>query len=382
MKTFQVQEESKIRLHGRYDRECGRFFMDWTGSGIEFCFRGTLAELQLFADTAGKDQWILIEVDGTPSSRIRLSQGIHWYTAIDSRSKDPDPSLIQTAIRRVRILKESQAHTGEENAVVACNQVRIDGELCDLPRRPRIECIGDSLTSGEGVLSPHLEDIGSDISIEEWTSSYYSWTGYLSRLLNLDIQVVSQGGWGVVCGWNNDPRMNIPSIYEKVCGLIAEPFAGQRGASKEYDFAFDPDMIIINLGTNDKGAFYQPPWRDPTDGTIHKMHRVAEDSNPDSMEFVKEDQDMFIAAAIRFIRILTKRNPRARILWTYGMMSHELWPAIELVKSTLLEQDGVVIDTLLLPIAAPDELGANSHPLASYHESSARHIAEYIRPFL
>lgn len=35
----------------------------------------------------------------------------------------------------------------------------------------------------------------------------------VSRALNADIRVSSQSGWGVCCGWNNDPNSAIPPIY-------------------------------------------------------------------------------------------------------------------------------------------------------------------------
>lgn len=381
MKTFLVTQEPKIRLHGRYDRTGNRFWMDYTGSGIEFCFRGQRADIQFTAETGGKDQCVLFEVDGTPAIRIPLLQGTSVYTIIDSRVGDADPALVSAALRHIRVYKESQAHTGIVDASTSCDLILIDGELCDLPVRRRIECIGDSITSGEGALSPSATDIGSTVNIEEWTSSYYSWTGYLSRLMDVDIQVVSQGGWGVHCGWNNDIHMNIPSIYSKVCGLIAEPFASARGASKEYDFSFDPDVVIVNLGTNDQGSFHQPPWTDPSDGKQYKMHRVDEDINPISSVYAQKDWRVFRDGVVDFVRTLAVKNPKAHILWIYGMMGSGLWPAIASAKRILDEEGFTRFDAVLLPSVSPDEYGANSHPLRVFHERTAALIADIIKPY-
>jgi len=381
MKTFPVMQEPKIRLHGRYDRTGDRFWMDFTGSGIEFCFRGLRADIQLTAETGGKDQWVLFEVDGTPAIRIPLLQGTSLYTIIDSHVGDQDLALVSAALRHIRVYKESQAHTGIVDASTSCDLVQIDGELCDLPARKRIECIGDSITSGEGALSPTATDIGSTVNIEEWTSSYYSWSGYLSRLLDVDIQVVSQGGWGVYCGWNNDIHMNIPSIYTRNCGLIAEPFASARGASKEFDFSFDPDVVIVNLGTNDQGSFHQPPWTDPCDGKKYKMHRVDEDVNPISSVYAKEDWRVFRDGVVDFVRTLAAKNPKAHILWIYGMMGSGLWAAIASAKRILDEEGFTRFDAVLLPSACPDEYGANSHPLRSFHEKTAVLVAEIVKSY-
>lgn len=381
MKIFPVTQEPRIRLHGRYDRSGDRFWMDYTGSGIEFCFRGCRADIQLTAETGGKDQWVLFEVDGTPQVRIPLLQGTSLYTVIDSHTDDQDLALVSAALRHVRIYKESQAHTGTSDASTSCDLIQIDGELCDLPSRRRIECVGDSITSGEGALSPPANDIGSTVNIEEWTSSYYSWSGYLSRMMDLDVQIVSQGGWGVHCGWNNDIHMSIPSVYSKVCGLIADPFASARGASKEYDFSFDPDVVIVNLGTNDQGAFHQPPWLDPADGKVYKMHRIDEYTNPISSLYAGEDWRVFRDGVVSFAKTLFAKNPRAHILWTYGMMGSQLWSAIESAKRILDEEGYTRFDVLLLPSVSPDEYGANSHPLRSFHEKAAAIIADVIEPY-
>lgn len=379
MQEWQVLQQDKIHLHGRFDRESGRFPMDWTGSGISFSFRGTHAEVQMTADNTGKEQWVLFELDGQPSSRLRLQDGTHWYTILDSRGHLSDPNLLADCMRTIRIIKESQAHYGETSAFCFCDRIRIDGDLCPLPRRKRIECIGDSLTSGEGAISPRYQDIGSDISIDEWSTSYYSWAGYASRLLDVDLQVVSQGGFGVFCGWNNDMLANIPRLYDRVCGIIQEPFARERGASKAYDFSYHPDLIIVNLGTNDNSAFFQPPWQDPATGRFYKQHRVDEDLHPDSQEVLAADADKVAAAIIDFVTLLAQKNPNTPILWIYGMMGHALWPTITKAAEWIHAKGLAQFDTLLLPEAASSELGANSHPLAISHEICAKAVVKRIR---
>jgi len=379
MQEWNVLQQDKIRLHGRRNRESERFSMDWTGSGISFSFRGTHAEILMDADNTGKEQWVLFELDGRPSSRIRLRDGSHWYTILDSRGHLADPELFCDCKRTIHIYKESQAHYGETSASCYCDRIRINGDLCSLPERRRIEFIGDSLTSGEGAISPMYQDIGSDVSIDEWSTHYYSWAGYAARMLDVDSQVISQGGFGVFCGWNNDMLANIPRLYDRVCGIIQEPFARERGASKAYDFSFDPDLIIINLGTNDNSAFFQPPWQHPATGQFYKQHRVDEESKPDSQVFLPADADKVTDAIVDFVTLIAKKNPGTPILWIYGMMGHGLWPIIE--KATVyIHKKGITeFDTLLLSEASPIELGANSHPLAVSHEICAKAVVERVR---
>ena len=389
MQEWNVFEEKKIKLLGRSDRDSSGFHMDWTGSGIEFVVRGCFAQVQMTAVNDAKEQRVLFEIDGIPSARFCLLEGTRWYTILNTRIKDENQDLLTKARRSIRIFKESQANYGDADATTSCNRIRIDGELCTPPSRPKIEFIGDSLTSGEGVVSPHIDEIGSAISTEEWTSFYYGWPGYTSRLLNTDFQVVSQGGWGVYCGWDNNAVTNIPSIYDRICGIIKSPWASGRGADKPYDFSFHPDIIVVNLGTNDNSGFNQPVWKHPETGKLYKLRRknlglypsVIEYPSDDS-DYVEEDKEIVVQAIVSFVKLIADKNPKTPILWSYGMMGHALWPTIQRAKE-LLHDDGLSqFDTILLPEAPHSELGANSHPLSVSHKACAKIIANRIRPLL
>ena len=54
----------------------------------------------------------------------------------------------------------------------------------------------------------------------------------VSDALGAEFRLFSQGGWGVLSGWDNDPRHNIPSRYEKICGLAGGEINEKLGASK------------------------------------------------------------------------------------------------------------------------------------------------------
>ena len=85
MQEWNVFEQDKIKLLGRSDRVSGGFHMDWTGCCVEFILQGCHAEVMMTAVNDGKEQWVLFEIDGIPSARIRLKDGTHWYTVLDTR---------------------------------------------------------------------------------------------------------------------------------------------------------------------------------------------------------------------------------------------------------------------------------------------------------
>jgi len=386
MNEWNIFEQDKIKLLGRSDRVSGGFHMDWTGSCVEFVLQGCYAQVEMTAVNDGKEQWVLFEIDGIPSARIRLMDGTHWYTILNTKGYPQSQRIAAGARRSIRIFKESQANYGDKNATTSCERIRVDGELCDPPVRPRIEFIGDSLTSGEGAISPRFEDIESAISLDEWSTSYYAWPGYTARILDADFQIFSQGGWGVYCGWDNNMITNLPFVYDRICGIIQPPFAAERGADKLYDFSFNPDVIVINLGTNDNSGFNQPAWRHPVTGKSFKLRRSGMDSDSvvteypeDDSDYVEEDKDKVMKAIVDFVKLIAHKNPGTPVFWIYGMMGHALWPTIQKAKD-ILHRDGFTqFDTVLLPEALRTELGANSHPLAVSHRICAHAVAERIR---
>ena len=389
MKEWNIFEQEKIKLLGRSDRVSGVFHMDWTGSGIEFVLQGCYAQVELTAVNDGREQWVIFEIDGLPSSRFWLMDGTHWYTVLNTKGYPQSHRIVASAKRSIRIFKESQANYGDKNATTSCCRIRVDGELFDPPVRPRIECIGDSLTSGEGAISPRLENIGSFVSIDEWSTSYYAWPGYTARILNADFQIFSQGGWGVYCGWDNNRITNLHCVYDRICGIIQPPFASERGADKLYDFSFKPDVIVINLGTNDNSGFNQPAWRHPVTGESFKLRRsnmdadfVVTDYPEDDSDYIKEDKDKVKRAIVDFVKQIAQKNPGTPVFWIYGMMGHALWQTIQKAKNILHRDGFALFDTILLPEALRTELGANSHPLAVSHEICARVVAERIRDVL
>ena len=205
-----------------------------------------------------------------------------------------------------------QAMSEDNDCHVFVRGFQCDGEFLPVKEHKyKIEFVGDSITSGEGTYGA--------ISDTDWLTMYMSssenYATFTAKALDADYRIISQGGWGVYCGWDNDVRHNIPSYYEKICGLGFGKANESAGAQKDYNFAsWKPDAIIVNLGTNDASAFNQPPFTIPETGETFKQHKNT-DGN-----FMEKDRERFENAVYDFLKMIRKNNPEAHIVWVYGMV--------------------------------------------------------------
>ena len=68
-----------IRLTGRMDPDQQPPALDWTGSGMEFRFRGTDCWAKLEAPAASPVMWMIVLADGAPVTRFPVEAGIRMY---------------------------------------------------------------------------------------------------------------------------------------------------------------------------------------------------------------------------------------------------------------------------------------------------------------
>lgn len=137
---------------------------------------------------------------------------------------------------------------------------------------------------------------------------------------------------------------------------------GQRnaalGAQQENDFAaWQPDAVIVNLGTNDTGAFDNPPWTDPATGKPHQLRRL---SNGD---FHPADAQKVANGVQHFLTLLRAKNPGAKLVWCIGMLGSELLPVLrqgaEQYKAITGDNSVYLLE---LPNTTPETVGARQHP--------------------
>lgn len=367
LKGYALSEMDHLKVHGRTTGCLSPLTLFWTGSAIELNAQGSELWIEVEADYDFYEPWISIMINSVPVSRLMLTAGRYWICIFRGMSKH--------LVKHVRIVKDVQAMSGDSNCSLQIHAVKFDGDFLPVATKPyKFEFIGDSITSGEGIIGAKAE--------EDWISMWFSATNNYCTLtaeaLNAEYRIISQSGWGVLTSWDNNPHCNIPEYYEQVCGLLTGEKNEALGAFQENRFdAWQPDIVVVNLGTNDAGAFQSPEWHDETKGKTHKQ-RLNEDGT-----YNEEDLEAFEKAAEHFLVKLRTYNKHAHIVWAYGMMGIPMMPAIyRAVDAYKKKTDDKKVSVFQLPNTTDETVGARRHPGALAHEKAAKALAAYIKQLL
>lgn len=308
----------------------------WSASGFEVNSNGSELWAQIASDYDKFEVWISVWLNGVQTARLMLNKGTNDVCLYRN--------LPAAKAKNIRVYKETQAMGDDDKHRFLLKSLSTDGDLLPVTPQPlRIEFIGDSITSGEGTVGAKGET--------DWTSIFFgatkTWAFKLARMVGADFNVISQSGWGVVCGYDGNLSHALPKYYGEVCS-VANRFGGER----EWDFSnFEPDWVIVNLGTND-----QNPCQ----------------SRPDIAE-------IFEAGVISFLTKIRAGNPKAKIVWCYGMIGHILAEQIERAVDAYKKQSGDDrVQYILLPEIDMEKTGALSHPTEAQQQEAADYLRSHI----
>lgn len=353
MKYYTADEEH-VKFLGRAFYENGLLWCTYSGTGAAFTFYGTKLQITTVGDSVS-------EQPDNQDNFARIGIYVNGTRLIDSLQDQKEKifQVWESSVPKevtVEIIKLSETAMSS----VALKQIGVNAEQGIQPlaeKRPFIEFIGDSITCGYGVDDEDKEHHFST-STEDVTRAFAYRT---AEKLQADYSMVSISGYGIISGYSGDGETKIgeqtlPEYYEKA-GFSYGSFHGSFPQDYVWDFQKrQPDLIVINLGTNDDSYC-----------NIHT-----------------DRQEEFYAHYILFLKQVRKKNPPCPILCVLGMMGDRLYPFVERAVSDYKKETGEsnIYALRLEPQREEDGYVADWHPTSVTHEKASIKLTEEIKKIL
>ena len=360
--------ENKVRVLGRNDGETDTLTLYWHGSGLEFNIQATNLMLLTESDYSIYEEWIGVWIDGALISRQIVPKGkaeIPIFIAGDA-----------SQTRHVQIIKEVQPIGTDKDRFLKIRGIKTDGSFVKIEEPAiRLEFIGDSITSGEGTVGNKKEMTWNPMVM----STSFAYPFLTTSKLVGECRIMSQGGWGIFCSWDGNLNNNIPENYDNICSVLSKESDCYNGGSKKYDFtSWKPDVILINLGTNDEGAFRTPPQYPDRDGDGLLDQKLNKDGtyNEDCVKRILEAEKAFLYKVRRL-------NPESHIIWLTGSFPGEGLNARyeNCVKEYITESGDKNAEMVRLQPFTPETVGSREHPGPVWHSETAKFLADRLRKY-
>lgn len=347
--TFAFRPSAEnVKLIGRTAENNGILWLALSASGIEFTYTGTGFEVNVIGDSMvsqGKDKQarFAVYVDGERIADEQVTEAEKLYQFTTSE---------EDKFTTVKILKLSEA----AESTMGLGKITVTGSDVKptAQKELKIEFIGDSITCGYGV-DDEVKENHFSTSTEDATKA---WAFKAAQKLDADYSLVSYSGHGIISGYSGDGNkvssQLVPKIYEK----FAKSYGNYDGtfsvSTVKWDFSkFQPDFVVINLGTND--ASY--------------------------CGANKERATEYADAYAEFLKVIRENNPDAYIICALGVMGDSLYPSVEIAVEKYTEETG---DTRVSPLRLTPQNGstgyaADWHPTEATHEIASDELVAEIR---
>ncbi len=264
---YTLDFEKDIKKIGRTYISAGNYMFDWTGSGMEFKFNGTSVKATMgYLGSAGLTVEATCFVDGERTKKVELTDKATEYVLAEG---------LENTEHTVRIVKSAIQCTTQTFA----SKVVVEGKILPAPEAKDryILALGDSLSAGRGVLG----DANSNGQTRNMDDCTYATPWLIAEHFDADLELIADTGYGIYQSSSGNKTSTIPRVWRYL--------SYAQSSKTEYDYSqSEPDIIIINLGTND--------------------------------EFAKTDIVTFRNHLKAFLMDIRKAYPDTPILYYYGML--------------------------------------------------------------
>ena len=326
--VYDLKED--VHYFGRtYEKDSIQYF-NWSASGFSVRFQGSGVVAEIYSNDPDLRNmaYLKIYVDGEEMEDVPLKDT--RQTVVLAEGLDP------TVAHTVRVLKRTNARS----STAGVGEIRLlDGKILppEEDKEKLIEFIGDSLTVGYVAAKGGNSANAWSTTTEDATKTY---SKQIADAFDADYQVVAISGRGVVRNNGGDTDILFPEIYRSL-DLYNNP-------GVDYDFDKQPDVIVINLGTNDESA-----------------------ANSGLSQTVFKD------GLYAFLKEVREKNPNAQIIYAYGLVRTRLSGAIEAVVDQMRSEGDSKIHYLQLKQCEAWELNLN-HTVAKAYTSRGEAIIDKI----
>jgi len=296
----------------------------WPGVYFETAFRGDTAIFRI-----GPGDVILhVQVDGKPLQALAKPEGLYRIAGLEEGAH----------VVRIDVATESQAGPNRFGGFL------LPPAATPLPvqaRMRRIEFIGDSHTVGYGNSSAGRDCSEADVWATTDTTRAYG--PLVARHYDADYRINAISGRGIVRNYGGGGGDTLPQAY---------PYVLFDHSVKDIDSAWQPQVAVIALGTND---FSTPLNAGEAWKTREALH--AE----------------YVQAYVAFVQSLRARYPQTRfLLWATDGAEGEIRMQVLKVVEQLHQSGEQRVD--FVPVDGLGMEGCNWHPSTADH----RHIADVL----
>lgn len=227
-----------IYTNGRFDLGEG-VRLAWSGCTITFKFYGTGVR-GVFKST-GNDYFI-VKVDEVVTNK---KLNIKDYTEVDLVKDLP------LDVHTIELIKRTEYNIGCTELI---DLIIYDGEIIVSDKVQydlKIEFIGDSISAGYGVDSTEFstEEVLKLAYDPQYDNAADTYCFLTAKALNAEYHIIACSGHGLIRNYNDNQVPLMPEMLDKITPLSTEL----------WDFhKWIPDMVVINLGTNDFSVGYIP----------------------------------------------------------------------------------------------------------------------------
>ena len=331
---------SGVYAEGRFERsDADALTFAWSGSRLSARFSGTMAGA-LLDDPGGKNQFAVIVDGNLRKEKLAVKSGEHPYLLAAGLA----PGVHEVTIHRL-----TEANLGETRFLGF--RFGKDGKALAHGPRPgrRIEVIGDSISAGYG-------NEGTDKSCPfspETENHYLTYEAIAARKLGAELVTTAWSGKGIFSNrGSTTDTIVMPVLWKRTLP--------EQGDSR-WDFSsYQPDAVVINLGTND----FAPEIK---------------------------DWSPFDRAYLAFVRDVRAHYPKATLFCALGPALSDNWPegrtaltlarrGIEGAVETLRRGGDPRIHFVEFPVQTGDNgYGCDWHPNLKTHEIMAAVLETQLR---